>query len=97
MFPPSSSPSPWWRHTRGSSARPAAPPVAHRRHARALAHIAHDLGPRDAAADLLPPVSLPELPPPGLDTPREQIEDLAQRVRHAWRIPAGPIPVGPQT
>jgi Zn-dependent peptidase ImmA (M78 family) len=66
--------------------------VAHRRHARALAHIAHDLATRDAAADLLPPVSLPELPPPGLDAPRDQIEDLAQRVRRRWGIPAGPIP-----
>lgn len=66
--------------------------VAHRRHARALAHIAHDLAIRDAAADLLPPVSLPELPPPGLEAPRQQIEDLAQRVRHTWGIPAGPIP-----
>ncbi len=66
--------------------------VAHRRHARALAHIAHDLATRDAAADLLPPVSLPELPPPGLDAPREQIEDLAHRVRRRWGIPAGPIP-----
>ncbi len=66
--------------------------VAYRRHARALAHIAHDLATRDAAAALLPPVSLPELPSQGLDAPREQIEDLAQRVRRKWGVPARPIP-----
>jgi hypothetical protein len=91
MFPPSSSPFPLWRRTRGSSAQLAAP--RWRTAATpALAHIAHDLATRDAAADLLPPVSLPELPPPELDAPREQIEDLAHRVRRRWGIPAGPIP-----
>src|ERR1022692_841545 len=44
-------------------------PVAHRRHARALAHIAHDLATRDAADKALPAVSLPCLPQPDLDAP----------------------------
>lgn len=67
-------------------------PVAHRRHARALAHIAHDLATRDAADKALPAVSLPCLPQPDLDAPREDIEQLAQDVRRAWGLPAGPAP-----
>jgi transcriptional regulator with XRE-family HTH domain len=66
-------------------------PVAHRRHARALAHIAHDLA-RDAAGKILPPATLPSLPQPDLDAPREEIEELAQHVRRAWGLPHGPIP-----
>jgi Zn-dependent peptidase ImmA (M78 family)/DNA-binding XRE family transcriptional regulator len=66
-------------------------PVAHRRHARALAHIAHDLATRNAAGKILPPVSLPHLPPPDLDAPREQIEALAQHVRQAWGLLPGPV------
>jgi Zn-dependent peptidase ImmA (M78 family)/DNA-binding XRE family transcriptional regulator len=65
--------------------------VAHRRHARALAHIAHDLA-RDAVGEILPPVTLPSLPPPDLDAPQEEIEELAQHVRRAWGLPQGPIP-----
>ena len=60
-------------------------PVAHRRHARALAHIAHDLA-RDAAGKLLPPVTLPS-PPPRSGRPPEEIEELAQHVRRAWDFP----------
>src|SRR5262249_36580453 len=59
---------------------------------RALAHIAHDLTTRDAANKALPPVSIPHVPPPDLDAPREDIEDLAQRVRRAWRLAPGPAP-----
>jgi Zn-dependent peptidase ImmA (M78 family) len=67
-------------------------PVAHRRRARALAHIAHDLATRDAANKTLPPVSIPHVPPPDLDAAREDIEDLAQNVRRAWRLTPGPAP-----
>jgi Zn-dependent peptidase ImmA (M78 family)/transcriptional regulator with XRE-family HTH domain len=66
-------------------------PVAHRRHARALAHIAHDLATRDAADKALPPVSLPGLPQPGLDARRDDIERLADGVRQAWGLPPGPV------
>jgi Zn-dependent peptidase ImmA (M78 family)/transcriptional regulator with XRE-family HTH domain len=67
-------------------------PVAHRRHARALAHIAHDLAACDTAQSGLPAVSLPALPQPALDAPREDIEALAEDVRRAWSLPGGPAP-----
>src|ERR1022692_2960901 len=67
-------------------------PVAHRRHARALAHIAHDLATHAAANEALPPLSLPRLSPPELDASREDIEQLAQSVRQAWDLPACPVP-----
>jgi Zn-dependent peptidase ImmA (M78 family) len=65
--------------------------VAHRRHARALAHIAHDLATADAAKKL-PPVDLPRIPPPDLDADRTDIEKIAEQVRRAWGLPRGPIP-----
>jgi Zn-dependent peptidase ImmA (M78 family)/transcriptional regulator with XRE-family HTH domain len=67
-------------------------PVAHRRRARALAHIAHDLAARPGAARALPAVSIPRVPSPDLEAPRTDIEDLAQAVRRAWGLPSGPAP-----
>jgi Zn-dependent peptidase ImmA (M78 family)/transcriptional regulator with XRE-family HTH domain len=67
-------------------------PVAHRRRARALAHIAHDLATRPATAAALPAVSVPRVPSPSLTTPRAEIEDLAQAARRAWGLAAGPAP-----
>ncbi|MET8063067.1 XRE family transcriptional regulator [Micromonospora sp. NPDC005313] len=67
-------------------------PVAHRRHARALAHIARDLVGFETADYTLPPAFIPPVPPPTLEAPREEIEERAQEVRKAWGIPRGPVP-----
>jgi Zn-dependent peptidase ImmA (M78 family)/DNA-binding XRE family transcriptional regulator len=67
-------------------------PVAHRRHARALAHIARDLAAFETAEDVLPPVFIPQLPPPALDAEQEEIEARAQDLRDAWGVARGPVP-----
>ena len=67
-------------------------PVAHRRHARALAHIAHDLATHGIVAEVLPAVSIPHLPPLDLDAPQGEVERIAVSVREAWGLAAGPAP-----
>jgi len=64
-------------------------PVAHRRRARALAHIAHDLvvGAKDKH---VPAVTVP-YHPADLRATSSDIERIAVDVRRAWNLPAGPI------
>lgn len=64
--------------------------VAHRRRARALAHIAHDLatGPN---SERLPRVDVPFHPCPDLDAGRVEIEAIAAAVRREWGLPPGPV------
>jgi Zn-dependent peptidase ImmA (M78 family)/transcriptional regulator with XRE-family HTH domain len=65
--------------------------VSHRRRARALAHIAHDLA-VTARAPGLPPVRVPHIPVTGLHAPREELEEAARQVRQAFGMPSGPVP-----
>ena len=64
--------------------------VSHRRRARALAHIAHDLA-VTAGAPGLWPVSVPQIPVTGLQAPREELEEAARQVRQAFGLPRGPV------
>lgn len=64
--------------------------VSHRRRARALAHIAHDLAVA-AVAPELPLVQIPQIPVSGLQAPREELEEIATQVRREFRIPGGPV------
>ncbi len=64
--------------------------VAHRRRARALAHVAHDLA-EAAGADILPPAALPRFPVNDLKAPREHLEQIASDVRQELGLPRGPI------
>jgi Zn-dependent peptidase ImmA (M78 family)/DNA-binding XRE family transcriptional regulator len=65
--------------------------VSHRRRARALAHIAHDLA-VTAGAPGLPPVSVPRIPVTSLQAPRDELEEAARQVRRAFDLPSGPVP-----
>lgn len=65
--------------------------VSHRRRARALAHIAHDLAVA-ARPPGLPPVRVPRIPVTGLQAPREELEEAAGQVRRAFGMPDGPVP-----
>jgi Zn-dependent peptidase ImmA (M78 family)/DNA-binding transcriptional regulator YiaG len=65
--------------------------VSHRRRARALAHIAHDLA-VTAGAPGLWPISLPQIPVTGLQAPRRELEEAARHVRRAFGMPGGPVP-----
>ena len=65
--------------------------VSHRRRARALAHIAHDLAVA-ARAPGLPPVRLPQIPVTGLRLPDGELEEAARQVRRAFGMPSGPVP-----
>jgi Zn-dependent peptidase ImmA (M78 family)/transcriptional regulator with XRE-family HTH domain len=63
--------------------------VAHRRRARALAHIAYDLAVSVAGnrgADI------PQLPITDLKADRRKVEQAAAGLRRAWAMPAGPVP-----
>lgn len=64
--------------------------VSHRRRARALAHLAHDLA-ANAGPHQLPPVLLPEFPVTSLSAPRAELEEAADRVRTAFGLPPGPV------
>jgi Zn-dependent peptidase ImmA (M78 family)/DNA-binding XRE family transcriptional regulator len=64
--------------------------VSHRRRARALAYIAHDLA-VTAGTPGLHPVSLPQIPVSGLQAPREELEEAAWQVRNAFGLPRGPV------
>lgn len=65
--------------------------VTDRRRARAVAHVAHDLAAAAAAAGRFPSLDVPTIPITALDTPREEIEAIAHRVRSSWDLPRGPI------
>lgn len=64
-------------------------PVKHRRRARALAHIAHDLA-CSCGSQEMPPVDLPQAAP-DIEAERDEIEEIAADVRKAWGVPPGPI------
>jgi len=64
--------------------------VSHRRRARALAHIAHDLA-VTAGAPGLCPVSMPRIPVTGLQASRDELEEAARQVRQAFKLPGGPV------
>jgi Zn-dependent peptidase ImmA (M78 family)/transcriptional regulator with XRE-family HTH domain len=65
--------------------------VTDRRKARALAHVAHDLGVAGVAAGHMA-VALPRLLVSGLDASRLEVEHIAAQVRNVLGVPAGPIP-----
>lgn len=64
--------------------------VSHRRRARAIAHIAHDV---TLAADPgeLPAVSIPCIPVTDLQASRAEVEEVASRVRAELKLPPGPV------
>jgi Zn-dependent peptidase ImmA (M78 family)/transcriptional regulator with XRE-family HTH domain len=64
--------------------------VGHRRQARALAHLAHDVA-AAAPPDALAPTSVPSMPVVDLDAPRRELEKIAGKVRAQLRLPRGPI------
>jgi Zn-dependent peptidase ImmA (M78 family)/DNA-binding XRE family transcriptional regulator len=65
--------------------------VSHRRRARALAHIAHDLA-MSADASELPPVRIPQIPVTGLQAPQAELEEAARQVRREFGLANGPVP-----
>lgn len=65
--------------------------VGHRRRARALAHIAHDLA-VIAWPPGFQPVCVPQIPVTGLQAPRGELEEAARQVRQAFGMPRGPVP-----
>ena len=66
--------------------------VVQRRKARAIAHIAHDIGVLATPGDHLPDPSVPYFPVEDLHAGDDVFEEIAGRVRHDWRMPPGPIP-----
>jgi Zn-dependent peptidase ImmA (M78 family)/DNA-binding XRE family transcriptional regulator len=64
--------------------------VTHRRRARALAHIAHDLAVA-ARNPGLPAVRLPQIPVTDLQAPSKELEEAARQVRQAFGMPSGPV------
>jgi Zn-dependent peptidase ImmA (M78 family)/transcriptional regulator with XRE-family HTH domain len=65
--------------------------VSDRRRARAIAHVAHDLGAAAAAAGEFPPSNVPRLTIDSLDVTPLEIEENAAKVRAYYGIPPGPI------
>jgi hypothetical protein len=70
--------------------------VTHRRHARAIAHIAHDIA-QTVERGHLPPVSIPYLSVADLAAPRAELEEGAAQTRTARGLAAGPVPNVVQT
>ncbi len=66
-------------------------PIAHRRRARAIAHIAHDLA-AGVAGKHVSAITVPRVPVADLHATREDVERVAAEVRRAWALPTGPIP-----
>lgn len=64
--------------------------VIHRRRARALAHVAHDVAVAAGASEL-PPVSMPQIPVTSLQASRDELEEAARQVRLQFRLPRGPV------
>ncbi len=67
--------------------------VTHRRKARAIAHVAHDLG-LASSPDVseAPLMTIPHLPVSGLNASRQEVEDIAAQVRTALDVHPGPVP-----
>lgn len=67
--------------------------VTDRRKARAIAHVAHDLGLATSRAVSEPPLmTIPHLPISGLDASRQEVEGIAAQVRSALDVQPGPVP-----
>jgi Zn-dependent peptidase ImmA (M78 family) len=64
--------------------------IGHRRQARALAYLAHDVA-TAAPTKALPPTAVPSVPVVDLDAPRSELERAAGRVRTKLGLPRGPI------
>lgn len=65
--------------------------VTDRRKARAIAHVAHDLGVATRPTTLESSRSIPHLPVSGLDASREEVEGIAAEVRTVLGLAAGPV------
>jgi Zn-dependent peptidase ImmA (M78 family) len=65
--------------------------VSHRRQARALAHVAHDLATSDAGVTHFLPVDLPKVAVDGLTADRREVEAAAAYVRASWGLSPGPV------
>ena len=65
--------------------------VGHRRRARALAYLAHDVA-TAAPTSALPATSVPSMPVVNLDAPRSELENIAGEVRAQLGLPSGPVP-----
>jgi len=64
--------------------------TADRRRARAIAHIAYDVVAGNHGTKS-PPSPLPSYFPSSLEASPEEIENIANRVRQDWGLPAGPV------
>jgi Zn-dependent peptidase ImmA (M78 family)/transcriptional regulator with XRE-family HTH domain len=64
--------------------------LSHRRRARAIANVAHDVA-LTAGPGQLPAVSIPCLPVAGLEATRADLEDVARQTRAAFGMPRGPV------
>jgi Zn-dependent peptidase ImmA (M78 family)/transcriptional regulator with XRE-family HTH domain len=64
--------------------------VGHRRRARAIAHVAHDIA-LTAEPRQLPAAAIPCLPTAGLHASRTDLEDAARKARAALAVPRGPV------
>jgi Zn-dependent peptidase ImmA (M78 family) len=65
--------------------------VGHRRRARAIAQIAHDIA--EGAVDWsFPRLAIPQHPVDNLKASRQEVEEVAAMVRRAWDLPRGPVP-----
>ena len=65
--------------------------VTHRRRARALAHIAHDLAVTAGHPDCRRS-AYPRYPSPAWQAPDGELEEAARQVRQAFGLPRGPVP-----
>lgn len=64
--------------------------ISHRRRARALAYIAHDVV-VGAGPSAFPTLSLPRIPVTSLQASRAELEQAAADVRADWNMPRGPV------
>jgi Zn-dependent peptidase ImmA (M78 family)/transcriptional regulator with XRE-family HTH domain len=65
--------------------------VSDRRHARAVAYVAHDLALAATKADRFPASDVPSFALDTFGATAAQIEEIAMEVRAQWRVPPGPI------
>jgi len=66
--------------------------VSHRRRARALAHVAHDVAVAAGSSGAIPGLAIPRLRALDLNAGRAEVEKVAGEVRREWRLPDGPVP-----